>query len=147
MDRKNPLGEYLQGALAGKMIVSPAKVRECPRGDDVFPNDTLVQVVVPPAVTIGSTHEITVRVRNYKPGQARGEVTLHGEDLDRGTAYDFQAPFRVEPDQPGACIVFSWTVPRYPTKVKWSASIAFDGQMGIGMSGCTAATLVTRPMH
>jgi hypothetical protein len=147
MDQKNLLGEYLQGALAGKMIESPAKVGDCPESLDSFPKDAFVHIVVPVAASTGSNQKVTVRVRNYQAGRAQGVVTLQGEELDRGTSYDFQAPFTIDSDQQVARIVFNWAVPVFPTKVKWSASVAFEGQMGVGLSECSAATIVTRPMH
>lgn len=145
MDLKQPLGEYLQGALAGKMIESPAKVDECTTDNEFFPMDAVVQVVVPPVVTTGSSHEVSVRIRNAQSVWTKGVVTLQGEDLDRDCSYEFQAPFHIAPDQPGACIVFSWAVPRFRSKIKWSASATLDGRMGVGLSGSSTTTRVTEP--
>lgn len=145
MDLKHPLGEYLQGALAGKMIENPAKVDECTTDHKSFPKDAVVQVVVPPVVTTGSSHEVSVRIRNAQSAWTKGVVALQGEDLERDFSYEFQAPFHIAPDQPGACIVFSWAVPRYRSKIKWSASVAFDGQTGVGLTGSSITTQVTNP--
>jgi len=147
MDQNNPFGEYLKGALAGKNIESPARVGECPDSFDEFPEGAFFQLVVPPAVVAGSSHEISVRVRNCLPGGARGNVTLQGEEIDRGTSYDFQAPFAIEPAQQGTCLVFVWAVPRLPTKVKWSATVSITGQTGVDSPVRSAMTIVTRPTH
>jgi hypothetical protein len=142
MDQKNQMGEYLQGALAGKMIESPARVSECPDGFENFPRDVYIHVTVPTVVAKGSHNEISILVKNYQAGATRGVVTLQGEDLDRRTDYDFQAPFTIAPQQPGTCLVFTWPVPRFPAKIEWSASVTFEGQRGLGQPGCSATTRV-----
>jgi hypothetical protein len=142
MDQKNQLGTYLQGALAGKMIESPAKVSECPDGFENFPQDVYIHVAVPTLVTAGSHHNISIRVRNLQAGRTKGVVTLQGEDLDHRTDYDFQAPFKIEPQQPGTCIVFNWSVPRFPAKIKWHASVSFEGPFGLGQPSSSATTRV-----
>ena len=147
MNSKHPFGEYLQGALAGKMIESPAKVAECPIDQESFPRDALVQIVVPPIVTTGSSQEISVRIRNAQAEGIKGVVTLQGEDLNRDIGYDFQAPFLITPGQPAACIVFSWPVPRFRSKIKWSASFTLDGQIGSSLSVDSTTTLVTEPIR
>jgi len=145
MDLKHPLNEYLQGALAGKMIESPARVGECPTDNNSFPGGAVVQIIAPPVVTTGSSHEVSVRIRNAQSVRAKGVVALQGEDLDRDISYDFQAPFHIAPDQPGAGIVFSWAVPRFRSKIKWSASVTFDGQTCVGLKGRSTTTQVTEP--
>lgn len=147
MNSKHPFGEYLQGALAGKMIESPAKVGECPIDHESFPQDALVQIVVPPVVTTGSFQDISVRIRNAQTEGIKGVVTVQGEDLNRDIGYDFQAPFLISPGQPGACIVFSWAVPRFRSKIKWSASVTLDGQISSSLSGGSTTTLVTEPIR
>lgn len=147
MGQKNRLVEYLQGALAGKMIENSARVDAYAANLAPWPGEAFIQVHVPPATTTGSREDIIVRIRNYQSTAVSGVVTLLGEDLVRGMTYDFQAPFKIDFGQPEACIVFRWGVPRFPTKIQWSASIDFDGQMGVGLSRCTVATIVTDPAH
>lgn len=147
MDQNENFGQYLKGALAGKSIEKPTTPRGCAESFDNFPEDGLVDVSLPAVVSVCSSQQIRVRIRNFESGRVSGVVSLIGEETDRGTVYDFQAPIVIEADQRGTCVYFNWAVPGYPTKVRWSASVSFENRMGVGLSNCTASTMVTKPVH
>lgn len=147
MDQNENFGQYLKGALAGKSIEKPTSPRGCAESFDDFPDDGFVDVSLPPVVSVSTNQQIKVRIRHFESGRVSGLVSLIGEETDRGTVYDFQAPIVIEADQQGTCIIFNWAVPSFPTKVRWSASVSFENRMGVGLSNCSASTLVSKPVH
>lgn len=143
--RKNSFGEYLQGALAGKLIENPARLSHLPDLEPEAARDSVVHLGVPASVPPGSDVEIAVHVRNYLRANVRGGLILRGEEEVRDVSYDFQAPLTFEEQRAGVSVVFKWRVPSYPTKIKWSAMIHFDQHMGIGMPLCVD-TEVSAPL-
>jgi hypothetical protein len=147
MDLKTQLGEYLQGALAGKLIENPAKVSESPGLFENFPRDAFIRVAAPLTVSVDSHQEISILIKNCRSGAVGGIVALRGEEHERGTIYDFQTAFTINPQQPGTCVTFNWSSPRFPTKITWTTSVVLAGQMGIGLPGCSATTVVVLPQR
>jgi hypothetical protein len=141
--QKDTLSEYLQGALAGRMIESPARFGDCPvLHNDTPRGDMSVQVETPKSVAAGGEVELSVKVSNFLQRKVRGEVILHGEDAVRDASYDFHAAFMLREAQSGIAVAFNWRAPSYATQVRWSAVIHFDQCPGIGMPRCSDTVVV-----
>lgn len=147
MDSKNSLGYYLQGALAGKLIESPAKVGACRGCFKDAPKGQGVYVSSPETVAIGAEASICVRVNNVRDENCQGRVQLVGEDLARNASYEFQAAFTLQQGSEGTCITFTWRAPRYATRVEWAATVTIEGRMGVDLPSGSGTTNVTPPLH
>lgn len=147
MDTKDSLGYYLKGALAGKLIESPAKIGACRGCFKDAPKDQWVYISSPETVTVGSEVAVCVRVNNVRNVDCQGRVQLVGEDLAHNASYEFQAPFTLQQGSDGVCITFSWRPPRYATRVQWSATVTIEARMGVDLPTCSGTTIVTSPLH
>jgi len=147
MDSKDSLGYYLQGALAGKMIESPAKVGECRGCAKEAPRELGAYISSPEQVTTGEEVHICVRINNIWSEHCQGRVQLQGEDRARNASYEFQAAFTLQQHSDGICITFTWRAPRYATRVEWSATVTMEGRMGVDLPSCSGVTSVTPPLH
>ena len=147
MNRSDSLGYYLKGALAGKLIDSPANVGECRHCSKGADSDSAIFVQAPGEVSAGESVNVCVRINNFLERTGKGCVVLQGEDLERGTNYYFHASFNMDQDCDGTCVTFRWRAPVHATQIKWSTTIQFDKKMGIGVPDCTRMTTVFPPLH
>jgi len=142
MDKEHPLGEYLKGALAGKLIDSNARRLDCEGHPDPEDASSVLQLDAPDVLAVHSRQDLCVHVRNFSSRPAKGTLLLKGDETARGVSYAFDAPFELSETDGHCCISFAWRAPAYPTRIKWSASVQFESQMGFSLPECSAATVV-----
>ncbi len=145
MEREQKLGDYLKGALAGKLIDSGSRRVEDNDPSLAIDGSRVLQLDVPAKLLVQQQQELCVHVRNFSSRAARGILLLTGEETARGVSYEFDAPFELKDSGDHCCIAFTWRAPAYSTCIHWSASVQFDEQMGFSLSDCSAATLVEDP--
>jgi len=151
MDREHSLGEYLKGALAGKLIDSSVRRASCEEQRTARENSSVLRLDAPEVLVVHSRQDLCVHVNNFSSRPARGTLLLRGDETVRGVSYEFDALFELDADDGHCCISFPWRAPAYPTRIKWSASVHFESQMGFSLPECSAATVVVRefsnPVH
>lgn len=143
MSQEQHLDEYLKGALAGKFIDSVGRQVECQTVFSTHETGDVLQLKAPEHLSTSSRLDLCVCVRNFLQRKTCGTLLLRGEDVSRGATYEFEAPVRFDADGPACCIAFNWKAPSYATRVKWSASVHLENQMGLSMPVCSGTTVVS----
>lgn len=145
MDRDYPLGEYLKGALAGKLIDRGNRSTECGELDSSRDDSRVLQLDAPPILQVETRQDLCVHVRNFSSRPTRGLLLLKGDETTHGVSYEFDAPFELDEVDGHCCIAFPWRAPSYATRINWSATVHFENQMGFSLTECSAATIVQAP--